>query len=67
MKTQELQIEGMSCGHCVMSLKKQLSKIDGLEVNDVTIGKASVQFDETRVSPELLKNAIETAGFQLVN
>ena len=27
----EIQIEGMSCGHCVMAVKKELSKLQGIE------------------------------------
>ena len=66
MKTQELTIEGMSCGHCVMHVKKELSKLNGLTIEDVEIGKARVQYDETKVTPDQLTKAIEEAGYKLV-
>jgi copper chaperone len=66
MKTQELTIEGMTCGHCVMSVKKELGKVSGLKVENVEIGKALVQFDESTVTREQLAKAIEEAGYRLV-
>jgi len=66
MKTQELKIEGMSCGHCVMSVKKELSKLAGVEVEDVQIGKAKIQYDETKISNQMIADTIDKAGYKLV-
>jgi copper chaperone len=66
MKTQELKIEGMSCGHCVMSVKKELGKLESVVVEDVQIGKAKIQFDETKISAKLIADAIDGAGYKLV-
>ena len=66
MKTQELKIEGMTCGHCVMSVQKELGKIPGVNVEKVEIGSAKVQFDETKVDPTMLANAVNDAGYRVV-
>ena len=66
MKTQEFTIEGMSCGHCVLSVKKELSKLSGVVVEDVQIGKALVRYDETKLEPEDFARAIDEAGYTLV-
>lgn len=66
MKTQELTIQGMSCGHCVMHVRKVLAKLNGLNVESVEIGKALVNFDETIVTREHIAKAIEEAGYKLV-
>ena len=66
MKTQDLTIEGMSCGHCVMHVKKELGKLSGLTIENVEIGKARVQYDETKVTSDQLSKAIEEAGYKLV-
>ena len=65
MKTQKLTIEGMHCGHCVMSVRKELSKIENLVVQDVQIGTARVQFDETQVKESDLAKAVDEAGYRL--
>lgn len=67
MKTQNLTIEGMTCGHCVMHVKKELSKLVGLTIENVEIGKARVQYDETKVTHDQISKAIEEAGYKLVS
>ena len=65
MKQQELAIDGMSCGHCVKSLNKELSAIKGLTVQEVVIGKAVIEYDPELVNDEDILHAIDEAGFRL--
>jgi copper chaperone len=67
MKTQELKIDGMTCGHCVMHVKKELSKLPHVQVDDVQIGTARVQYDDANVSIVDLAQAVERAGYKLVS
>ena len=60
-----IKIEGMSCNHCVMAVKKELSKVS-LESFDVQIGSASVKFDESKVKVEEIEKAIEEAGYSII-
>ena len=54
MKTKEFIIEGMSCGHCVMAVRKELSKLDNVKIDDIQIGKAKVEFDENKTQESLI-------------
>ncbi|HXX64864.1 MAG TPA: heavy-metal-associated domain-containing protein [Bacteroidota bacterium] len=63
MKEHLIQIEGMSCEHCVMAVRKKLSALSALEIRDVSIGSARVAYDEARLSEEDLRRAIEDAGY----
>ncbi|MGK9477408.1 heavy-metal-associated domain-containing protein [Melioribacter sp. OK-6-Me] len=65
MQSKEFKIEGMSCQHCVMAVKKELSSLN-LESAEVEIGKAKVIFDETKVTEEQIINAIEEAGYKVI-
>ena len=65
MTTKEIRIDGMSCHHCAMAVKKELSKIQGLQVRDVRVGSASIEYDESVVTPEKIREAIEEAGYAL--
>ena len=67
MKKQELNIQGMTCGHCVMHVKKELAKVTGVVVEDVEIGKAKIQVDEAKVTRDMLSAAVTEAGYQLVS
>lgn len=64
MKTIELKIEGMSCNHCVMAVKKELSKLH-LESADVQIGSAVIKFDESKTTISDIEKAINEAGYSI--
>ncbi len=65
MKNEVIKIEGMSCEHCVMAVRKELSKLD-LNLKDVKIGSAEVEYDEDKVKSSDIEKAIEEAGYKLV-
>ena len=67
MTTREIKIEGMSCGHCEMAVRKELSRLDNVKVKKVKIGEAIVEYDETKVKLETLYNAIQEAGYKVIN
>jgi copper chaperone len=66
MITKEIKIEGMSCGHCEMAVRKELSKLDYVKVKNVEIGEAVVEYDENKVTEETLYNAVEEAGYKVI-
>ena len=37
MKTSEIKIKGMSCNHCVASIQKALSALEGVKSVDVSL------------------------------
>ncbi len=59
------KIDGMSCQHCVMAVKKEIQKLN-VQNLDVKIGEATVEFDENIVSEENIKQAIVNAGYQVI-
>ena len=66
MKNKIILIDGMSCQHCVMELKKQLTKLD-IKINDVQIGSAKIDYDDKKISQAQLEEAVKEAGFILKN
>jgi copper chaperone len=67
MISRELTIDGMSCQHCVMALKKELSKLEKLNLLEVQIGRASVEYEAGQVADQEIKAAVEAAGFVLIS
>ena len=66
MKSYELTIQGMSCGHCVMHVKQALDVVDGLQVEDVQIGKARVWYEDEKIA-KILADKVEEAGYKVVS
>lgn len=58
-----IKIEGMSCGHCVMRVKKAIETLGGVAEADVKIGAARVKYDESRIRREDVEAAVEAAGY----
>lgn len=67
-KNRVFRVEGMTCQHCKASVTKAIQGLAGVSSVDVSLeGKtATVDYDEARVSPEQIKDAIAEAGYQVV-
>jgi len=63
--TTTLQIKGMSCQHCVMSVKKEIQKLD-IKNLEVKIGEATIEFDESITKMDNIIDAVIEAGFEVV-
>lgn len=61
-----ITIDGMSCQHCVMAVKKALAGVPGILESTVQIGRAVVTYDENRVKREDIEARIEDAGYKIV-
>jgi copper chaperone len=55
----------MSCAHCKAAVEGELNRLSGVKrANaDVERGTVEVSYDESQVSTEQLKGAIEEAGY----
>lgn len=63
----EVTVEGMTCGHCVGSVTKEIKDIAG--VTEVTIdlasGKVSIESTEP-IEPAVIAAAVDEAGYAIV-
>ncbi|MCX7709131.1 MAG: copper ion binding protein [Clostridia bacterium] len=64
-----INIEGMSCNHCVKHVKEALEEIKGVHTATVDLnGKnAVVELENESVTDAELKNAIEEAGYDVIS
>jgi copper chaperone len=60
-----LQIEGMSCNHCAMSVQKAIESVAGVTDAVVVIGGAKVLYDESKTSRDSIVNAVRNAGYKV--
>lgn len=67
MEQKTLDVQGMSCGHCKMSVEGALKNLDGVSEAEVNLesGKVDVTFDESKVTVDALKEAIEEQGYDV--
>lgn len=58
-------IEGMSCQHCVMRVKKAIDGLKGINKSDVEVGLAKVAFDEALIQKKAIEETIVKAGYKI--
>lgn len=60
-----IKINGMSCGHCVASVTKALSEIDGITDVQVDLQKGEATYtSEKEIALKTIKDAISKIGFE---
>lgn len=65
MAETKMEIEGMSCQHCVMAVRKALGGVPGILESDIQIGSAAVKYDESKIKKEDIEAKIEKAGYKV--
>ena len=60
-----IEIQGMSCGGCVVAVRNVLGRQTGVGNVEVEVGKATLDVDEPEASEQRLRDAIAKAGFQV--
>jgi copper chaperone len=66
MSDKTYTIKGMSCGGCVNSLTRVLRSVPGIEPIKIEVGTAQLRIDDTKVSSQTVKDAVDRAGFEVV-
>jgi copper chaperone len=63
-----VKVKGMTCQHCVMSVRKALNQLDGVENVNVDLQKGEVQFDNTKSLPtDRIEKAVKDAGYEVAS
>ena len=65
MKEITIKIDGMSCQHCVMRVKKALEGLAGISNLSVEVGSARMSFDESKIKQADIENAIVKVGYKI--
>lgn len=59
-------VEGMTCGHCVSSVKEEVGEVAGVTAVDVTLETGAVQVTGEDFTDEAVKAAVVEAGYKVV-
>lgn len=64
-KTVTLSVPGMTCAACPITVKKALSKVDGVVKTEVSFEKkeATVTYDDAKTTVNALQDATKNAGY----
>ncbi len=63
-----IQVKGMSCEHCVASVRKRLLQIDGITDVQVDLQTNKVTYTEVKpVQLDTIKEAISEIGYEVTD
>ncbi len=65
--TATYQVSGMTCGHCVQAVTREVSALDGVDTVDVDPASGAVTATRQQPLPtDGVRAAVDEAGYQLV-
>ncbi|MGW4769047.1 heavy-metal-associated domain-containing protein [Nocardia sp. NPDC004278] len=66
MATSTYTVTGMTCGHCVNSVKTEIGKIDGVTSVDVDLATGAVRVDSAApLAAADIAAAVDEAGYEV--
>ena len=66
MTTTTVTVSGMTCGHCVQSVKNELAKVPGVDSVDVDLASGKVEISSTAAIDEAaIAAAVDEAGYEV--
>jgi copper chaperone len=68
MTQETIKVEGMSCMHCQLRVKKAVEAVEGVQRADVNLQtkQVVVDYEEGKVNLEKVKAAVREAGYEPV-
>ncbi len=67
MSTATYTVTGMTCGHCVSSVKEEIGEIDGVTGVEVDLDSGRVDVtSDSDIDRSAVEAAVTEAGYQLV-
>ncbi|MGV9778113.1 heavy-metal-associated domain-containing protein [Streptosporangium sp. NPDC003464] len=68
MATATYTVKGMTCGHCVSSVKEEVGEVAGVAEVDVDLATGLLTVtSESPVDAARINAAVEAAGYEVVN
>ena len=63
MDAVHLNIEGMTCEHCVRAVDGRLRKTPGVQVDKVVVGAVDLHYDKSRITLDEISELISDEGY----
>ena len=65
METTQYTVNGMTCGHCVLSVREEVAEVDGVSAVDVDLPTGRMQVRGSGVDAAAVRAAVAEAGYEV--
>jgi copper chaperone len=64
-ETRDYVVEGMTCAHCVLSVREEVSELTGVNAVDVDLASGRMSVTGRAISDEDVRAAVAEAGYEV--
>ncbi len=65
-EAREYTVQGMTCTHCVLSVREEISEVPGVKAVDVDLASGRVTVAGEDVDDDAIRAAVADAGYEVV-
>jgi copper chaperone CopZ len=64
-ETRTYAVQGMTCAHCVLSVREEVAEVRGVSAVDVELASGRLTVTGRQVSDDAVRAAVADAGYQV--
>ena len=65
--TRDYAVQGMTCAHCVLSIREEVSEVPGVHAVDVDLASGRVSVSGRDIDEDAVRAAVAEAGYEVVS
>jgi copper chaperone len=65
-QSREYRVAGMTCAHCVLSVREEVSELPGVSAVDVELASGQLTVAGAGVQDDAVRAAVAEAGYQVL-
>jgi copper chaperone len=58
-------VQGMTCSHCVLSVREEVSEVEGVSTVDVDLASGRLTVAGQSINDEAIRAAVAAAGYEV--
>jgi copper chaperone len=67
LDTRDYAVVGMTCAHCVISVREEVSEVPGVVSVDVDLASGRMTVSAEDLSDDAIRAAVDEAGYELAS
>ena len=64
-QTRDYTVEGMTCSHCVLSVREEVVEVAGVSAVDVDLASGRITVTGQEVDDDAIRQAVAEAGYEV--
>jgi copper chaperone len=64
-ETRDYTVQGMTCSHCVLSVREEISEVPGVSAVDVDLASGRMTITGHEIDDDAVRAAVADAGYEV--